>query len=163
MRSRRPPPVPDETTASRAKFASLQIPNYRRFFVAWMQRFAQTWLVFELSNSATTVGLVAGLQALPLLVIGPYGGRIADRVDRRRLMIVLQVVMGLLALVLGVLTVTHAILLWEVFILAALLGLTDRVENPARQAFNFGLSRRPRSPWSCSPADECGLDPIPFS
>jgi MFS family permease len=126
-------------------FASLEIPNYRRFFTGqaisligtWTQRFAQTWLVFQLSNSATVVGLVAGLQALPLLVLGPYAGLVADRVDRRKLMIALQSVMGLLALVLGLLTVTHLVQLWQVFVIAGLLGLTDSFENPARQSFVF--------------------------
>lgn len=102
-----------------------------------MQRFAQSWLVFELTGSATIVGLVVGLQALPMLVMGPYAGVIADRMDRRRLMIGLQTVMCLLAVILGLLVLTHTVRLWEIFVLAGLLGVNDCFENPARQAFVF--------------------------
>jgi MFS family permease len=136
---------PTARAARGRTFDSLAVPNYRRFFTGqaisligtWMQRFAQTWLVFQISDSATVVGLVAGLQALPLLVLGPYSGLIADRVDRRKLMIILQSVMGVLALILGLLAVTHTVRLWHIFVIAGLLGLTDSFENPARQAFVF--------------------------
>ena len=89
-------------------------PNYRRYFSGqsvsligtWMQTVAQWWLVLQLTGSGTAVGLVVALQTLPVLLLGPYGGVVADRVDKRRLMIVLQSMMGGLALVLGVLTLT---------------------------------------------------------
>jgi MFS family permease len=124
-------------------FSSLRIRNYRVYFIGqatsragtWMQRFAQSWLVFDLTGSATVVGTVVALQALPTLLVGPYGGVIADRVDKRRLMIGLQVMMGVLALVLGVLTVTHQVRLWQVLVLALLLGVNEAFENPPRQSF----------------------------
>lgn len=127
----------------RATFSALSVPNYRRYFTGqtisligtWMQTTAQAWLVLTLTNSATDLGLVIALQTLPILLLGPYGGVIADRVDKRRLMIVLQALMGVQALVLGVLTVTHRIHLWEVCVLAVVLGLNNTFENPARQAF----------------------------
>jgi MFS family permease len=129
--------------AGRITFAALAIPNYRRYFAGqsisligtWMQMAAQSWLVLTLTHSATTLGLIVALQTLPVLLLGPYGGVVADRVDKRRLMVILQIAMGLQALVLGLLTVTGAVRLWEVGALAALLGLNNAFESPARQAF----------------------------
>jgi MFS family permease len=127
----------------RVTFAALAIPNYRRYIAGqsvsligtWMQMAAQSWLVLTLTHSATTLGVIVGLQTLPVLLLGPYGGVIADRVDKRRLMVALQIAMGLQALLLGVLTVTGAVRLWEIGALAVLLGLNNAFENPARQAF----------------------------
>ena len=127
----------------RDTFASLANRNYRRYFTGqaisligtWMQSIAQSWLVLQMTGSGTALGLVVALQTLPVLLLGPYGGVVADRVDKRRLMIALQSMMGVLALVLGVLTVTGAVRLWQVFVLAFLLGLNNAFENPARQAF----------------------------
>jgi MFS family permease len=124
-------------------FSALSVPNYRRYFVGqsislvgtWMQMTAQAWLVLTLTNSATDLGFIIALQTLPILLLGPYAGVIADRVDKRRLMIVLQWLMGVQALVLGVLTVTHRVRLWEVCVLAVALGFNNTFENPARQAF----------------------------
>ncbi len=128
-------------------FASLDNPNYRRYTAGqcisligtWMQTVAQSWLVLELSGSATAVGVLVALQTLPTLLLGPYGGVVADRVDKRRLMIVLQAMMGVLALVLGLLTVTGVVVLWQVYLLALLLGLNNCFENPARQAFTLEM------------------------
>jgi MFS family permease len=129
--------------AGRVTFAALAIPNYRRYIAGqsisligtWMQMAAQSWLVLTLTGSATTLGVIVALQTLPVLLLGPYGGVIADRVDKRRLMVALQIAMGVQALVLGVLTVTGAVRLWEIGALAALLGLNNAFENPARQSF----------------------------
>jgi MFS family permease len=124
-------------------FASLSNPNYRRYYSGqavsligtWMQTVAQSWLVLQLTGSGAALGAVVAVQTLPVLLLGPYGGVVADRVDKRRLMIMLQSMMGVLALVLGVLALTHTVKLWEVFVLAFLLGLNNCFENPARQAF----------------------------
>src|SRR5450755_4990068 len=97
---------------ARRTFSALQIPNYRRFFIGqstslvgtWMQSVAQGWLVYTLTNSATSLGLVIALQTLPVLLLGPYAGVVADRVDKRKMMIGLQSLMGVQALVFGVLT-----------------------------------------------------------
>jgi MFS family permease len=121
----------------------LAVPNYRRYFTGqaisligtWMQTTAQAWLVLTLTNSATDLGLVVALQTLPVLLLGPYGGVIADRVDKRRLMIVLQSLMGVQALVLGLLTLTHRVTFTDVCVLAVVLGLNNCFENPSRQAF----------------------------
>jgi MFS family permease len=100
-----------------------------------MQSVAQGWLVYTLTHSATDLGLVVALQTLPVLVLGPYGGVIADRVDKRKLMVVLQSAMGVQALVLGILTVTGMVKFSEICVLAVILGLNNTFENPARQAF----------------------------
>jgi MFS family permease len=100
-----------------------------------MQMTAQSWLVLTLTHSATALGVIVALQTLPVLLLGPYGGVIADRVDKLRLMIVLQSAMGIQALTLGVLTVTGVVKVWEIGVLAALLGLNNAFENPARQSF----------------------------
>ncbi|MGH3743508.1 MAG: MFS transporter, partial [Mycobacteriales bacterium] len=129
--------------ASSKTFSALAIPNYRRYIAGqsvsligtWMQSVAQVWLVLALTGSGTLVGALVAVQTLPVLLLGPYGGVIADRVDKRRLMVALQSTMGLLAVVLGLLTVTHVVTVAEIFVLAFLLGLNNCFENPARQSF----------------------------
>ncbi|GAA3718405.1 MFS transporter [Gordonia hankookensis] len=131
------------TSAAGGAFASLANPNYRLYFFGqalslvgtWMQATAQAWLVLTLSGSASILGVIVALQALPVLLLGPYAGVIADRVDRRRLMIILQSVMGGLAAVLAALTLSGRVQIWQVAVLALLLGLNNAFENPARQAF----------------------------
>ncbi|HEY1567701.1 MAG TPA: MFS transporter [Solirubrobacteraceae bacterium] len=133
--------------AGRVTFAALSVPNYRRYYGGqsisligtWMQMTAQSWLVYTLTHSGTMLGVIIALQTLPVLVLGPYGGVVADRVDKRRLMIALQSAMGVQALILGLLTVTGVIQVWEIGILAAVLGLNNAFENPARQSFMMEL------------------------
>jgi MFS family permease len=133
--------------AGRLTFAALSVPNYRRYYVGqaislcgtWMQMTAQAWLVLSLTHSAAALGVVIGLQTLPVLLLAPYGGVIADRVDKRRAMIGLQSAMGVQALVLGILTVTHIVQVWEVGLLATLLGVNNAFESPARQSFMLEL------------------------
>jgi MFS family permease len=128
---------------ARRTFSSLGNPNYRRYFTGqaisligtWMQTTAQAWLVLTLTHSATDLGLVVALQTLPVLLLGPYGGVIADRIDKRRLMVVLQSLMGVQAAVLAVLTLTHRVTFVDVCVLAVVLGLNNCFENPSRQAF----------------------------
>jgi MFS family permease len=124
-------------------FAALRVPNYRRYFAGqavslvgtWMQTIAQGWLVLELTGSGTALGLMAAAQFLPILLLAPYGGVLADRLDKRRLLIATQVGLGAIALALGVLVVTGLVQLWMVLVLALMLGLLTAVDNPARQAF----------------------------
>lgn len=128
---------------ARTTFASLAVPNFRRYVSGqtvsmigtWMQTTAQAWLVLTLTHSSIYLGLIVALQTLPVLLLGAYGGVVADRVDKRKLMIVLQSMMGLQALVLGILVVTGLVRIWEVGLLAVILGLNNTFENPARQAF----------------------------
>jgi MFS family permease len=129
--------------ATRITFRALSVPNYRRYIAGqtvslvgtWMQMTAQAWLVLTLTGSSTKLGLIVALQTLPVLLLGPYGGVIADRVDKRRAMFVLQGMMGLQALALGLLTVMGVVTFWEIGVLAALLGFNNAFENPARQSF----------------------------
>jgi MFS family permease len=133
--------------AGRITFAALSIPNYRRYYAGqsisligtWMQMTAQAWLVLTLTHSSTALGIVVALQTLPVLLLGPYGGVIADRVNKRKLMIALQSAMGLQALALGLLTVTGSVRVWEIGLLAALLGFNNAFENPSRQSFMMEL------------------------
>jgi MFS family permease len=135
--------LPSLIGASRTTFAALAIPNYRRYVRGqavslagtWMQMTAQAWLVLTITHSAAKLGLVVALQTLPVLLLAPYGGVVADRVDKRRLMVVLQIAMGVQALALGLLTVMGDVRLWEIGALAMLLGLNNAFENPARQSF----------------------------
>ena len=145
--ARRPPS--GRTTVTRFKsagavtFAALQVPNYRRYISGqsvsligtWMQMTAQAWVVLTLSHSSTVLGLIIALQTLPVLLLCPYGGVIADRVDKRHLMIILQTMMGLQALTMGLLAAFGILQVWEIGVLAALLGFNNAFENPARQSF----------------------------
>ena len=133
--------------AGRLTFAALSVPNYRRYYVGqaislcgtWMQMTAQSWLVLTLTHSAAALGVVIALQTLPVLLLAPYGGVIADRVNKRRVMVGLQSAMGVQALILGILTVTHLVQVWEVGLLAILLGVNNAFESPARQSFMLEL------------------------
>lgn len=102
----------------------------------WMQRVAQDWLVLELTHgSGTALGITSGLQFLPMLLFSLWGGMIADRYPKRRILMVTQATMGALALILGVLVLTHSVAIWQVYALAFGLGLATVVDNPTRQAF----------------------------
>jgi len=124
-------------------FGSLRVRNYRLYFIgqvvsvsgSWMQRVAQSWLVLHLTGSGVALGFVSALQFLPMLVLGAWGGVLADRMDKRRLLMATQAVMGLLALALGTVTLTGVVRLWMVYLLAFLLGLVTAADNPARQSF----------------------------
>ena len=124
-------------------FAALRVRNFRLYFAGqsvslvgtWMQGVAQSWLVLQLTGSGTVLGAVVAAQFLPVLVAGPYGGLVADRADKRRLLMATQTVLAALALLLGVLTVTHLVRLWMVVVLAVGLGLVNAVDNPTRQTF----------------------------
>jgi hypothetical protein len=129
---------------SSSTFRSLRNRNYRLFASGqivsntgtWAQRVAQDWLVLELSGSSgVALGITTGLQFLPILVLGLYGGVLADRYDKRRLLLAAQAAMGLLALALAVLDLTGAVQLWHVYALAFGLGLASVVDTPVRQAF----------------------------
>jgi MFS family permease len=125
-------------------FSALRVRNFRLFATGqvisntgtWMQRVAQDWLVLELThNSGSAIGITSGLQFLPLLLFSLWGGMIADRYPKRRVLMVTQAAMGALALVLGVLALTGVVTIWEVYLLAFGLGLATVVDNPTRQSF----------------------------
>ncbi len=131
------------TRALRRSFDSLHVSNYRRYFAGqivsvsgnWMQMVAETWLMLELTGSGVAVGLTAAAQFLPILLFGAYGGLIADRYDKRRLLMLTQAVMAVPALVLLGLTAEGAIEPWMILALAFARGSVNAVDNPTRQAF----------------------------
>ena len=125
-------------------FRALSVRNYRLYFTGqvlsntgtWMQRVAQDWLVLDLSGtSGVALGITTGLQFLPYLLFSLWGGTLADRFDRRRLIVWTQSAMGLLALVLGAVTLMGSATVHLVYVFAFLLGCASAVDNPARQAF----------------------------
>ena len=134
-------------TAARRMFSSLRIRNYRLYLAGqavslsgtWMQSVAQGWLVLELTGSGTAIGLVLALQFLPVLLLGPLGGVLADRLDKRSLLFMTQAAAGLLATTLGLLVLFDVIRLWMVYVLATGLGFVNLVDNPTRQTFIFEM------------------------
>lgn len=124
-------------------FSSLRIRNYRYYFAGqslsmvgtWMQTVAQTWLVFTLTHSGWQVGVLTAVQTLPILLLGPLGGTIADRFGKYRILFWTQSLAGVQAAVLGVLTLTGTIHVWELYLMAGVLGLVNMVDNPTRQTF----------------------------
>jgi MFS family permease len=129
--------------ATRETFSSLRVRNYRLFFTGqlisvtgtWMQWVAQSWLVLKLTHSGVALGTVTALQFIPSLIGGMYAGVLADRFDKRRIIMAASVAAGVLALVLGVLTATGVVELWMVYLLAFLFGIASMIEVPARQSF----------------------------
>jgi MFS family permease len=124
-------------------FGSLGNRNYRLFATgqvvsntgSWMQRVAQDWLVLNLThNSGAALGITTGLQFAPML-LSLWGGAVADRYSKRRILMVTQALMGGLALILGLLALTGVASIWQVYLLAFALGLVTVVDNPTRQAF----------------------------
>jgi MFS family permease len=124
-------------------FSSLTIRNYRLWVVGqgislsgtWMQTVAQGLLVLQLTGSGTALGLVTALQTIPVLLFGPWGGVVADRFPKRRILYVTQAVSAILGLLLGTLVATGAIRIEMVYVLALCLGAVSAVDNPTRQAF----------------------------
>jgi MFS family permease len=127
----------------RRSLDSLAVPNYRRYFAGqvvslsgnWMQIVAEMWLVLRLTDSGLAVGVTSALQFLPILLFGAWGGLLADRVPKRRLLMVTQAAMVLPALALFALTASGAIELWMVFALVLARGAVNAIDNPTRQSF----------------------------
>jgi MFS family permease len=101
----------------------------------WMQNAAQAWLVWELTHSAAALGMIGMLNLIPFLFLGPFGGVIADRADRRKLLISMQVASMLLAFILAALVGTHTVEVWHVYLLAFILGSVEAIGIPTQQAF----------------------------
>ena len=125
-------------------FAALRVHNFRLFASAnlvsntgtWMQRIGQDWLVLQLSHdSGVALGVVNALQFGPSLLLSMFGGVLGDRYPKRRVLQVTQALMGVLALLLGLLVATGRIELWHVFVLAGGLGVVASIDAPVRQAF----------------------------
>jgi MFS family permease len=140
-------------------FRSLQIRNYRLFATGqlvkligvWMMFTAQDWLVLDLShNSPGALGVVAALQFVPVLLLTLWGGKLADRYDKRKLLIAANAAFAAIAIVFAVLVASGVIVLWHVFLFALLLGVANAIETPVRQAFVSELVERPLLPNALS-------------
>jgi MFS family permease len=131
------------TAALDRTFSSLRVPNYRRYFAGqvvsisgnWMQIVAEMWLIVQLTGSGAAVGVTAGLQFLPMLLFGAWGGVLADRLDKRTLLTITQTLMAIPAITLWALTAGGQIESWMVFALVFVRGTVLAFDNPARQAF----------------------------
>ncbi len=140
-------------------FGSLKVRNYRLFTTGqlvkllgtWMMVVAQDWLVLQLSdNSPTALGIVTALQFTPVLLLTLYGGQLADRFDKRRMLLIANFASALVAGLLGILVVTGVANLWWVFVTAALFGVVSAIETPVRQAFVSELVSRELLPNALS-------------
>jgi MFS family permease len=129
--------------AARVTFRSMSVRNYRLYFAGqlisttgtWMQSIAQAWLVLQITGSGVALGVTVALQFTPVLLVGAWGGLVADRVDKRRLLVGTQAAAGVLALVLGSVTALGVVQLWMIYVLALGLGAVNALDNPARRAF----------------------------
>ena len=131
-------------------FSALQHRNYQLWFVGqlisvagtWMQAIAQGWLVYQISHSEFTLGLMGFASAIPILIVTPFGGLIADAFPKRTLLVMTQTTMMVLAFILSVLTFTNTVQVWHIIVLAALLGVANSFDAPARQAFVVDMVSR---------------------
>jgi MFS family permease len=138
-----PLPVLTNRPPWRQTFSSLKIPNYRLYVsgqvvsttALGMQRVTQDWLVLQLSGSVAAVGVTVAMQFTPMLLFGLFGGVIADRYSKRKLLIATQSIAAAIAAALAVLILTGNIQVWHIWALAFCLGLVTVVDNPARQVF----------------------------
>ena len=136
-------PVAPEVGFVSRTFASLNVRNYRYYFAGqslslvgtWMQSITQSWLVWAWTHSGFAVGLVVALQTLPILLLGPVGGTLADRFGKYRMLFYTQAFAGIQALALAVLDLSGHLQLWELYTMAVALGLINMVDNPTRQTF----------------------------
>jgi MFS family permease len=124
-------------------FVSLRHRNFRLFWFGqlisltgtWMQTIGQAWLVLELTHSAWLLGVVGALQFLPVMLLSLFGGVLADRLPKRKVLLFTQSFAMLQATILWILVATGHVQIWEVLVLASLLGLTNSIDMPTRQAF----------------------------
>jgi len=131
------------TAAIRHSFNSLEVPNYRRYFLGqlislsgtWMQTVAAIWVVLSLTDSGVAVGLTTALQFLPMLLIGAWGGLLADRIPKRRLLMATQALMAIPAVGLLVVTATGVVTPWMVYLAVFGMGSVNAIDNPTRQSF----------------------------
>ncbi len=135
------------TAALRRSFDSLVVPNYRRYFGGqlvslsgnWMQTVAEVWLILSITGSGIAVGMTTALQFLPILLFGAWGGLLADRFSKRRLLVITQAAMALPALALFLLSLAGAVTPLLVYLLVFARGAINAVDNPTRQSFVFEI------------------------
>jgi MFS family permease len=135
------------SAALRHSFNSLEVPNYRRYFAGqlislsgtWMQTVAAIWVVLTLTGSGVAVGLTTALQFLPMLLIGAWGGLLADRIPKRRLLMATQALMAIPAVGLFAVTASGVVAPWMVYLAVFAMGAVNAVDNPTRQSFVFEM------------------------
>ena len=128
-------------------FSSFKVRNYRIYYFGqaisvtgnFLQALAQDWLVLKLTNSGTMLGLVLALQFLPMLLLTSWGGVIADRFPKLKILYITQTLSAILALTLGIIVLTGTVQLWMVFAFALGLGLINSVDNPTRSTFLYEM------------------------
>ncbi len=132
-------------------FESLRVRNFRLFWIGqvisvtgtWMQTTAQAWLVLQLTNdSPLALGTVITLQFLPVMLFALYGGVLADRLPKRRTLVITQSLLAIQATIFATLVATGMIQLWQVYLLAVTQGVITAIDNPLRQAFLFEMVGR---------------------
>lgn len=124
-------------------FRAMRVRNYRLYWFGqlisisgtWMQTTAQAWVVFTLTNSPLALGTVTTLQFLPVTLLTLFGGVIADRAPKRKLVLITQTLALIQAAIFGVLVATNTIQVWHMYILAAVQGIINAIDQPVRQAF----------------------------
>ena len=129
-------------------YAPLRTPNFRMFITGQtvstigtlVQMTAQSWVVYQLTHSPAALGWVTMLGSLPMLLLGPFAGSIADRVPRRTLLIGTQAILGSLAAILAILVQTDVIQIWHIYVLAVITGIVTAIDMPALQAFAADLT-----------------------
>ena len=131
-------------------FESLKFTNYRNFWIgqlisligSWMQMIAMGWLVYDLTSSKLLLGLINGIAGIPVLLLMPIGGIFADRMSKRKLMLVTQFSFAILAFMIGVLISTGRINFWNLAFIAFLMGIVNAADTPANQSFVVELVDR---------------------
>lgn len=142
--------MPAPRAVMQRQFASLTVYNYRVYFMGqmvsligtWMQTTAQAWLVLKITNSPFALGTVTTLQFLPITLFTLFGGVIADRLPKRRMLIATQTAALVQAAILGVLVSTDTVQLWHIYALALMLGTINAFDGPVRQSFVVELVGR---------------------
>jgi MFS family permease len=143
-----PPASPQSRVVAAVR--ALRHRNFQLFFAGqlisligtWMQTVAQSWLVYRLTGSTLLLGTVGFAGQIPVFLVAPLGGVVADRAHRHRVVIATQTASMVLAFILAVLTLTHRIQVWEIMVLAAGLGIVNAFDIPARQAFLMDMVGR---------------------
>jgi MFS family permease len=151
--------MPDDPSQTAASSLNSRLPeslralrhrNYQLFFSGqlisligtWMDQVAEAWLVYRLTGSALLLGTVAFASQIPVFLLAPIGGALADRYDRRKILVVTQSAMMFLTFILAWITLTHRVKIWQVVALAALTGVVNAIDLPARQAFVVDMVSR---------------------
>jgi MFS family permease len=135
------------SAALRHSFNSLEVRNYRRYFAGqlislsgtWMQTVAAVWVILTLTGSGVAVGLTTALQFLPMLLIGAWGGLLADRIPKRRLLMTTQALMMIPAAGLFAVTATGIVTPWMVYLAVFTFGSLNAIDNPTRQSFVYEM------------------------